>query len=71
MASSISVSFAAGRTPACSRRSSGDKVVSHVHGVSVLQGGRVVESGPVREIFSRPRQPYTEALLDAIPALPR
>jgi peptide/nickel transport system ATP-binding protein len=39
--------------------------------VSVLQGGRVVESGSVREIFSRPRHPYTEALLDAIPALPR
>ena len=39
--------------------------------VSVLQGGRVVESGPVQEIFSRPEHPYTEALLDAIPALPR
>jgi peptide/nickel transport system ATP-binding protein len=39
--------------------------------VSVLQGGRVVESGAVQEIFSRPRHPYTEALLDAIPALPR
>jgi peptide/nickel transport system ATP-binding protein len=39
--------------------------------VSVLQGGRVVETGPVQEIFSRPRHPYTEALLDAIPALPR
>jgi peptide/nickel transport system ATP-binding protein len=39
--------------------------------VSVLQGGRVVESGPVQEIFSRPQHPYTEALLDAIPALPR
>jgi peptide/nickel transport system ATP-binding protein len=39
--------------------------------VSVLQGGRVVESGPVQEIFSRPKHPYTEALLDAIPALPR
>jgi peptide/nickel transport system ATP-binding protein len=39
--------------------------------VSVLQAGRVVESGPVREIFSRPKHPYTEALLDAIPALPR
>jgi peptide/nickel transport system ATP-binding protein len=39
--------------------------------VSVLQGGRVVEDGPVREIFSRPRHAYTEALLDAIPALPR
>jgi peptide/nickel transport system ATP-binding protein len=39
--------------------------------VSVLQGGRVVEDGPVQEIFTRPRHPYTEALLDAIPALPR
>ncbi len=37
--------------------------------VSVLQRGRVVEDGPVREIFSRPRHPYTQALLDAIPAL--
>ena len=39
--------------------------------VSVLQAGRVVESGPVQEIFTRPRHAYTEALLDAIPALPR
>jgi peptide/nickel transport system ATP-binding protein len=39
--------------------------------VSVLQAGRVVESGPVQQIFSRPKHPYTEALLDAIPALPR
>ncbi|HUD37389.1 MAG TPA: ABC transporter ATP-binding protein [Streptosporangiaceae bacterium] len=39
--------------------------------VSVLQGGRVVEDGPVQQIFTRPRHRYTEALLDAIPALPR
>lgn len=39
--------------------------------VSVLQHGRVVEEGPVAEIFSRPRHAYTEALLDAIPALSR
>jgi peptide/nickel transport system ATP-binding protein len=38
--------------------------------VSVLQHGRVVEDGPVQEIFSRPEHPYTRALLDAIPALP-
>jgi peptide/nickel transport system ATP-binding protein len=38
--------------------------------VSVLQRGRVVEDGPVREIFSRPKHPHTRALLDAIPALP-
>ena len=39
--------------------------------VSVLQAGRVVEDGPVQEIFTRPQHRYTEALLDAIPALPR
>jgi peptide/nickel transport system ATP-binding protein len=39
--------------------------------VSVLPRGRVVEDGPVREIFSRPGYPCTEALLDAISALPR
>jgi peptide/nickel transport system ATP-binding protein len=38
--------------------------------VSVLQRGRVVEDGPVREIFSQPQHPYTKALVDAIPALP-
>jgi peptide/nickel transport system ATP-binding protein len=37
--------------------------------VSVIQRGRVVEDGPVREIFAAPRHPYTQALLDAIPAL--
>jgi peptide/nickel transport system ATP-binding protein len=37
--------------------------------VSVLQHGRVVEEGPVQEIFSRPKHSYTEALIDAIPAL--
>jgi peptide/nickel transport system ATP-binding protein len=39
--------------------------------VSVMRAGRVVESGPVHEIFTRPRHAYTGALLDAIPALPR
>jgi peptide/nickel transport system ATP-binding protein len=38
--------------------------------VSVLQRGRVVEDGPAQEVFSRPKHPYTETLLDAIPALP-
>jgi peptide/nickel transport system ATP-binding protein len=35
--------------------------------VSVLQGGQVVEDGPVEDIFLRPRHPYTRALLEAIP----
>ncbi len=35
--------------------------------VMVMYLGRVMESGPVDEIFSRPRHPYTEALLAAAP----
>jgi peptide/nickel transport system ATP-binding protein len=38
--------------------------------VSVLQRGRVVEDGPVRDIFSGSEHPYTRSLLEAIPALP-
>lgn len=35
------------------------------HHVLVMRGGRVVESGPAEQIFSRPAHPYTQALLDA------
>ncbi|MDQ0000595.1 dipeptide/oligopeptide/nickel ABC transporter permease/ATP-binding protein [Pseudarthrobacter sulfonivorans] len=34
--------------------------------VSVMQSGRVVETGPVRSIFNDARHPYTRQLLDAI-----
>jgi oligopeptide/dipeptide ABC transporter ATP-binding protein len=33
--------------------------------VMVMYGGRVVEAGPVREVFTHPRHPYTRGLLDA------
>jgi len=33
--------------------------------VLVMYGGRVVESGPVREVLTRPQHPYTRGLLDA------
>jgi peptide/nickel transport system ATP-binding protein/oligopeptide transport system ATP-binding protein len=37
--------------------------------VVVMYAGRVVERGPVDEVFGRPQHPYTEALLQSIPLL--
>jgi oligopeptide/dipeptide ABC transporter ATP-binding protein len=37
--------------------------------VLVMYAGRIVEAGPTSELFARPRHPYTEALLGAIPKL--
>ena len=39
--------------------------------VVVMYAGRVVERGPVREIFGDPRHPYTRGLLESIPRLDR
>ena len=33
----------------------------------VMHGGRVVEHGPARKLFSKPRHDYTRSLLDALP----
>jgi peptide/nickel transport system ATP-binding protein len=37
--------------------------------VLVMKNGRVVEAGPVDDIFNRPQHPYTRQLLDAVPHL--
>jgi peptide/nickel transport system ATP-binding protein len=39
--------------------------------VGVMYLGRLVELGPGRTLFQRPRHPYTRMLLDAIPDLDR
>ncbi len=37
--------------------------------VAIMYMGSIVEKGPVKEIFKRPKHPYTMKLLDAIPRL--
>ena len=37
--------------------------------LAVMYAGRVVESGPVSQIFNSPTHPYTEALLNSIPRM--
>ncbi len=42
-------------------------VAEIAHRVMVFYAGRVVEEGPVEEVFAQPRHPYTRGLLDSAP----
>jgi peptide/nickel transport system ATP-binding protein/oligopeptide transport system ATP-binding protein/dipeptide transport system ATP-binding protein len=37
--------------------------------VLVMYLGRIVEAGPVEQVFGRPRHPYTRALLNSVPSI--
>jgi oligopeptide/dipeptide ABC transporter ATP-binding protein len=39
--------------------------------VAVMYAGRIVETGPVRDLLTQPRHPYTRGLLEATPTVDR
>ena len=44
-------------------------VARYADRVCVMYGGRIIEAGPAREIYARPRHPYTIGLMASVPRL--
>lgn len=44
-------------------------VARYARRVNVMYGGRIVESGDARTLYTTPRHPYTEGLLQSVPRL--
>jgi oligopeptide/dipeptide ABC transporter ATP-binding protein len=44
-------------------------VADTAHFINVMYAGRIVESGDVEDVLTRPAHPYTRGLLDAVPRL--
>lgn len=44
-------------------------VARYANRINVMYAGRIIESGTVKEIWSRPMHPYTEGLLKCVPRL--
>jgi len=44
-------------------------VAGRCDSVNVLYAGQVVETGPARDVLTRPRHPYTQGLLRAVPRI--
>ncbi len=61
----------------CREREAAAMLITHDMGViaetadrvMVMYQGRVLETGPVREVLDRPQQPYTRVLMAAIPSV--
>jgi oligopeptide/dipeptide ABC transporter ATP-binding protein len=39
--------------------------------VAVMYAGRIVENGPIRDLFNNPHHPYTRALIESLPKMGR
>ncbi len=44
-------------------------VANLCHRLAVMYGGRIIESGTVKDVFAAPSHPYTQALLRSVPSI--